>query len=279
MLVPALVLALAQAPAAQTPAPETPKEAPPEGPVVALDITQAGASLGTVTIVLLPDEAPISVANFLEYLRSGHYDGTIFHRLIPDFMAQGGGFTPEMEERPTRPPIRNEARSGPRNSRGTVAMARTSSPNSATAQFFINVKDNHSLDFGIRGAGYAVFGRVIDGMEVVDGFMSTPTTRRGDHKDTPMRPVIIQRAYEVEPDESRGSAEAPEDAASPAGDPEGAEAPPEPSRQGSSTGPFADSSDGSSAGCFASSSNASISSEAFPGSSSSTAASAFRRAK
>ncbi len=228
MLVLALILALAQAPAAETPTPEAPGEAPPEGPVVALDITQAGQPLGTVTIVLLPDKAPLSAANFLEYLRSGHYDGTIFHRLITDFMAQGGGFTPEMEEKPTRPPIRNEARGGLRNSRGTVAMARTSNPNSATAQFFINVRDNHSLDFGIRGAGYTVFGRAADGMDVVDDFMSTPTTRRGDHPHTPMRPVIIQRAYEVEADVSPGSSVSPAEAATPAAAPEGATGPPRP---------------------------------------------------
>jgi cyclophilin family peptidyl-prolyl cis-trans isomerase len=180
--------ALAQAPDVETPA----------GPVVALDVVQAGQPLGTITIALRPDKAPLSVANFLEYLRSGHYDGTIFHRVIPDFMIQGGGFTPEMEEKPTRPPIRNEARNRLRNSRGTVAMARTSDVNSATAQFFINVRNNHSLDFGIRGAGYAVFGKVIDGMDVVDAIAATPTTRRGEHKDTPTRPVVIQRAYEVE---------------------------------------------------------------------------------
>jgi peptidyl-prolyl cis-trans isomerase A (cyclophilin A) len=194
----ALILLLAQAPAAPPPTPETQTPAPPAGPMVALDVTQAGASLGTITIVLMPDKAPLSVANFLEYLRSGHYDGTIFHRCIPDFAVQGGGYTPEMEEKPTRPPIRNEARNRVRNSRGTVAMARTSDPNSATAQFFINVRDNHSLDFGIRGAGYAVFGEVIDGMDVVDAIVGTPTTRRGEHQHTPMRPVIIQRAYEVE---------------------------------------------------------------------------------
>jgi cyclophilin family peptidyl-prolyl cis-trans isomerase len=228
MLLLTLILALAQAPAAAPPAPDVPMEAPPEGPVVALDVTQAGETLGTVTIVLQPDEAPLSVANFLEYLRSGHYDGTIFHRVIPDFMVQGGGLTPEMEERPTRPPIRNEARNGLRNSRGTVAMARTSSPNSATDQFFINVRDNHSLDFGIRGAGYAVFGRVIDGMDVVDSFVTTPTTRRGEHEHTPMRPVIIQRAYEVEAGERTEATPSPEDAASPAAAPEGTGGPPTP---------------------------------------------------
>jgi peptidyl-prolyl cis-trans isomerase A (cyclophilin A) len=193
------LLALAQAPAAMPPTTQTTDAETPAGPVVALDVVQAGQPLGTITIVLRPDKAPLSVANFLDYLRSGHYDGTIFHRVIPDFMIQGGGFTPEMKEKPTRPPIRNEARNGLRNSRGTVAMARTSDVNSATAQFFINARNNHSLDFGIRGAGYAVFGRVIDGMDVVDAIAATPTTRRGEHENTPMRPIVIQRAYEVEP--------------------------------------------------------------------------------
>jgi cyclophilin family peptidyl-prolyl cis-trans isomerase len=193
-----LILALAQTPAGPTPTTEAREPAPPRGPVVAFDVVQAGAPLGTITLVLWPDKSPLSVANFLEYLRSGHYDGTIFHRVIPDFMIQGGGLTPEMEEKPSRPPIRNEARNGARNSRGTVAMARTSDPNSATDQFFINVRDNHSLDFGMRGAGYAVFGEVIDGMDVVDAIVATPTTRRGQHENTPTRPVIIERAYEVE---------------------------------------------------------------------------------
>jgi cyclophilin family peptidyl-prolyl cis-trans isomerase len=194
----ALVLALVQASAIPPPAPEAPEPPVPSGPTVALDLSQAGQSLGTITIVLRPDEAPLSVANFLEYLRAGHYDGTIFHRVMLDFMIQGGGFTPEMEEKPTRDTIRNEARNGLRNSRGAVSMARTDAANSATAQFFVNVRNNHSLDFGIRGAGYAVFGQVIDGMDVVDVIAKTPTTRRGDHKDTPTRPVIIQKAYEVE---------------------------------------------------------------------------------
>ena len=211
MCVLALTLALAQAAVL---APETREEVPPAGPVVALDIAQAGEPLGTITLVLQPDKAPLSVANFLEYLRAGHYDGTIFHRVIQEFMVQGGGFTPEMEEKPTRPPIRNEARNGLRNSRGTVAMARTSDPNSASAQFFISTRDNHSLDFGIRGAGYAVFGRVIDGMDVVDRFAGTPTTRRGEHEHNPTRPVVIQRAYEVEARETPGEAVAPEGTAS-----------------------------------------------------------------
>jgi peptidyl-prolyl cis-trans isomerase A (cyclophilin A) len=189
-----LLLALAQAAAA---APPPGSEATPSGPVVALDIEQGGQALGTITIALRPDKAPRSVANFLEYLRSGHYDGTIFHRVIPNFMIQGGDMTPEMQEKPERPPIRNEARNGLRNSRGTVAMARTEDPDSASSQFFINLRDNHNLDFGIGGAGYAVFGQVIGGMEVVDRIAGSPTTRRGQYEDTPVHPVVITRAYEL----------------------------------------------------------------------------------
>jgi peptidyl-prolyl cis-trans isomerase A (cyclophilin A) len=192
----ALFLALAQAP---TPPVYEPPPAPPGSPVVVLEIRQGTNQLGAIKIVLRPDKAPLSVANFLEYLRAGHYGGTIFHRVLPNFMIQGGGFTPEMEEKPERPPIRNEARNRLRNSRGAVAMARTDDPNSATSQFFINVRNNHNLDFGIAGMGYAVFGHVIEGMEVVDEISSTPTTRRGEHENTPMMPVVIERAYEVEP--------------------------------------------------------------------------------
>jgi len=184
-------------------------EAPPRGPLVALDVVQAGEPLGTITIELFPDKAPITVANFLQYLRDGHYDGTIFHRVMLDFMIQGGGLTPELEEKPLRAPIRNEARNRLRNSRGTVAMARKEDPGSATAQFFINLRDNHNLDFGIAGAGYAVFGRVIDGMDVVDLIARTPTTRRSGHENVPTRPVIIRRAYEVK------EPKAPETAAPP----------------------------------------------------------------
>jgi cyclophilin family peptidyl-prolyl cis-trans isomerase len=191
----ALVLALAQAPA---PAAAETAPPPPTGPVVALDIRQGAENLGVIKIALRPDKAPLSVANFLEYVRSGHYDGTIFHRVIPDFMIQGGGFTPEMEEKPERPPIRNEARNRLRNSRGAVAMARTKDPNSATSQFFINVRNNHNLDFGIAGMGYAVFGQVIEGMDVVDLISTVPTTRRGEHENTPQMPVVIVRAYEVD---------------------------------------------------------------------------------
>jgi peptidyl-prolyl cis-trans isomerase A (cyclophilin A) len=191
----ALVLALAQTPA--PPAVEAP-QAPLEGPVVALEVRQGTNKLGTIKVVLRPDKAPLSVANFLEYVRAGHYEGTIFHRVMPDFMIQGGGFTPEMEEKPERPPIRNEARNRLRNSRGAVAVARTEDPNSGASQFFINVRNNHNLDFGIAGMGYAVFGQVIEGMEVVDLIATTPTTRRGAHENTPQMPVVIERAYEVD---------------------------------------------------------------------------------
>jgi peptidyl-prolyl cis-trans isomerase A (cyclophilin A) len=203
-----LVLALSQATAAPAPAPEA--EPAPAGPVVALEIERQEAPWGTITIVLRPDKAPISVRNFLDYLRAGHYDGTIFHRVMPDFMIQGGGFTPDMVEKPQRAPIKNEARHRLRNSRGTVSMARTSDPDSATAQFFINVKDNHSLDFGIRGAGYAVFGRVIEGMEVADRIAAVSTVQRGDHQSIPTVPVVIRRAYEVEKAAPSAPASAPE---------------------------------------------------------------------
>jgi cyclophilin family peptidyl-prolyl cis-trans isomerase len=180
----ALVLALAL----QTPAPAT-----PAGPVVALE-----TSMGTIKIELEAAKAPVSTKNFLDYVRAGHYDGTIFHRVIPDFMIQGGGMTVGMTEKDTRPPIRNEAKNGLRNARGTVALARTNDPDSATAQFFINLKDNHMLDFGVGpGAGYAVFGRVVDGMNVVDAIAQVPTGNRLPHQNVPRNAVIIKKATVV----------------------------------------------------------------------------------
>jgi len=207
----ALVLTLTQAAASPpgTPAP-TPKPAP-SGPFVALDVAQGKTTLGTITIALNQEKAPITVANFLKYVRAGHYDGTVFHRVMPNFMIQGGGYTPELEERPTMPPIRNEARNGLRNSRGTVAMARTNDPDSATSQFFINLKDNHALDFGIGpGAGYAVFGEVVDGMDVVDRIAAVPTSSRGAHPHVPQVSVVIKRAREV-----KAPAPKPADASAP----------------------------------------------------------------
>jgi peptidyl-prolyl cis-trans isomerase A (cyclophilin A) len=197
-----VLLTLAQA-AAQVPGPPTapavtttPKAAP-SGPFVSLDVTQGRQALGTIVIALNREKAPISVENFLQYLKAGHYDGTVFHRVMQSFMIQGGGYTPELEERPTRPPIKNEGKNGLRNSRGTVAMARTNDPNSATSQFFINVRDNHRLDFGISGAGYAVFGEVVEGMDVVDKIAATPVTTRGQHQSAPQTSVVIRRVREV----------------------------------------------------------------------------------
>ncbi len=153
-------------------------------------------SLGDVVIELDTQKAPISTQNFIEYVKSGHYDGTIFHRVIENFMIQGGGFTADMQQKPTRPPIALESKNGLKNTRGTVAMARTNVPDSATSQFFINVTDNAFLDQANSrdGTGYAVFGKVIDGMAVVDKIRAVPTTRRGMQGDVPVQAVTIHKA-------------------------------------------------------------------------------------
>jgi peptidyl-prolyl cis-trans isomerase A (cyclophilin A) len=152
-------------------------------------------SAGDITLQLDADKAPKSVANLLEYVRSGHYDGTIFHRVMNGFMIQGGGFTPELTQKPTRAPIALESRNGLKNERGTVAMARTSVPDSATAQFFINVVDNPGLDYPKPdGNGYAVFGRVVEGMDVVDKIRAVETGRVGPHQNVPLTPVLIRSA-------------------------------------------------------------------------------------
>ena len=146
---------------------------------------------GDITIELHDAEAPKSVANFLQYVEDGHFDGTIFHRVIPNFMIQGGGFTEDMSQKATRAPIENEADNGLKNERGTLAMARTSDINSATSQFFINLTDNDFLNHGGRDFGYAVFGRVTDGMEVVDKIAAVKTGSHGGHQDVPVEPVVI----------------------------------------------------------------------------------------
>ena len=151
-------------------------------------------SKGTLVLELYPDRAPKTVANFLNYARWGHYEGTIFHRVIPGFMIQGGGFTPDMGEKLTEMPIDNEADNGLKNERGTVAMARTQDPHSATAQFFINTKKNTSLDHTSKtagGWGYAVFGKVVKGMDVVDAISSVETSTHGSMQDVPKEPVVI----------------------------------------------------------------------------------------
>ncbi|MDD1650922.1 MAG: peptidyl-prolyl cis-trans isomerase [Methylococcaceae bacterium] len=155
-------------------------------------------SLGDVVIKLNAANAPVSVENFLSYVKAGHYDGTIFHRVIPGFMAQGGGFTEKWAQKPTKAPIKNEADNGLKNTRGTIAMARTSDPQSATAQFFINYADNAFLDYKSatpQGWGYAVFGEVVEGQEVVDKMATIPTGSGGPMPtDVPKTPIVIQKA-------------------------------------------------------------------------------------
>lgn len=150
---------------------------------------------GTIVAELYATEAPKSTENFLQYVDDGYYDGTIFHRVIPDFMIQGGGFTADMQKKDTREPIENEADNGLENERGTLAMARTNDPHSASSQFFVNVTDNDFLNHrgkNPRGWGYAVFGKVIEGMDVVDAIVAVPTTRKGPMSDVPVEPVVIE---------------------------------------------------------------------------------------
>lgn len=147
---------------------------------------------GDIVVQLDETKAPKTVANFVQYVKDGHYDGTIFHRVIPSFMVQGGGMLPDMKEKPTRAPIPLESRNGLSNLRGAIAMARTNVPDSATSQFFINVVDNPFLDS--NGGGYAVFGRVIEGMDVVDKIRAVPTGNRGPHQNVPLEPVLIKKA-------------------------------------------------------------------------------------
>ncbi len=157
-------------------------------------------SLGVIELTLDATKAPITVDNFLRYVDSGFYNGTIFHRVIPRFMIQGGGFTPGMHQKPTRPPIKNEADNGLKNLAGTVAMARTSDPQSAAAQFFINTVDNAFLDFKDKstpGWGYAVFGKVSDGMDIVKKIEAVATASLGPHQNVPQQDVVILKAERV----------------------------------------------------------------------------------
>ncbi len=153
-------------------------------------------SQGDIVLQLNAAKAPRSVENFVQYVKAGHYNGTIFHRVIDGFMVQGGGMTPDMKEKPTRAPIPLESNNGLSNAEGTVAMARTSNPNSATAQFFINVRDNNFLDASQSrdGYGYAVFGKVISGMDVVNKIRKVATTNKGMNADVPVTPIVINQA-------------------------------------------------------------------------------------
>jgi peptidyl-prolyl cis-trans isomerase B (cyclophilin B) len=153
---------------------------------------------GNIKLELDADKAPKTVENFLNYVRSGHYNGTIFHRVIDGFMIQGGGFEPGMKQKPTNEPIENEAKNGLKNEPYTIAMARTSAPHSASAQFFFNVKNNSFLDYpGQDGWGYCVFGKVVEGTDVIDKIKSVKTTRAGGHADVPVENVVLEKAEVV----------------------------------------------------------------------------------
>jgi cyclophilin family peptidyl-prolyl cis-trans isomerase len=175
----------------QAPPLQVPALTPAPGNPVAVMST----SFGDITIELFKDRAPVSVENFLRYANEGFYNGTIFHRVKPAFMIQGGGYTDTLTEKPTRAPIQNEATNGLRNARGTVAMARLASLRSATSQFYINLVDNRALDhtgYSPSDFGYAVFGRVLSGMDIADRIAAVPTGRSGDMEDVPVEPVVIK---------------------------------------------------------------------------------------
>jgi len=165
-----------------------------------MSIIKLETNKGNITLELDAEKAPETVANFVDYVEKGFYDGLIFHRVIPNFMIQGGGMNPDMSEKPNGSPIKNEANNGLKNDRGTIAMARTQDPHSATSQFFINLKDNDFLNHTSEspaGWGYAVFGKVTDGMDVVDEIAKVKTGNHGPHGDVPLEPVIIKKATVV----------------------------------------------------------------------------------
>lgn len=165
-----------------------------QNPVVQIETT-----MGIIKVELFADKAPITVKNYLNYVEKQFYDGTLFHRVIPNFMIQGGGINPDMSPKPTEKPIKNESGNGLKNSRGTIAMARTNLPNSATAQFFINIRDNRKLDpdRAPDGWGYCVFGKVIEGMDVVDKIKDVPTAEVDEHKNVPKEPVTIKSIRKI----------------------------------------------------------------------------------
>ena len=165
----------------------------PAGAIAADPQVDLKTSLGTIRLELYPAKAPKTVENFLQYVKAGHYNGTVFHRVIPGFMVQGGGMTADMNQKPVRPPIPIESKNGLKNETGTLAMARTSDPNSATSQFFVNVNNNEFLNYpGQDGYGYTVFGKVVSGMDVVNKIVAVPTANRGMHQNVPVKPVVIE---------------------------------------------------------------------------------------
>lgn len=160
-----------------------------------MEVVVLETNKGKIEMELYPDKAPVTVKNFLGYVNAGFYDGTVFHRVIPGFMVQGGGFTQEGKQKETEPPIKLESDNGLKNKEGTVAMARTNDPNSATSQFFINLENNSFLDYTSENDGYAVFGKVVSGMDVVNEIAETETSRNGFHEDWPVEDIVIEKAY------------------------------------------------------------------------------------
>ncbi|MDI9411029.1 MAG: peptidylprolyl isomerase [Bacteroidia bacterium] len=199
--------AVAVAQDAAKPAPAAPTAPAAAAPAAdKLLFAKLSTSKGDIILELNESKAPLSVANFVQYIKDGHYDGTTFHRVIGSFMIQGGGFTPDMKQKDTRDPIKNEWRNGLKNTRGTISMARTSMADSATSQFFINVVDNGGLDMPRDGAAYAVFGRVIGGMDVVDAIRNVKTGRKGGMPDVPIEDVMITKASLLTADEAKAAA-------------------------------------------------------------------------
>ena len=191
-----------QAPPPARPVQAPPLQAPADTPFPGNPVVAVATSVGEITLELFKDKAPVSVDNFLRYVNEGFYEGTVFHRVRRGFMIQGGGYTADLAEKPTHAPIQNEATNGLRNLRGTLAMARRASLRSATSQFYINVADNRMLDhtgYSPDEFGYAVFGRVLTGMEVVDRIVAVPTKTEGEMEDVPVEPVIIKGVRIVKP--------------------------------------------------------------------------------
>lgn len=199
MTLAASLIVLVLAAAGQAPS-TPPAAAEVKPPTVSYPKVVMHTSKGDIVIELYSDKAPKTVENFLAYTRAGHFEGTVFHRVIPGFVIQGGGYTADLGRKPTRAPIENEAKNGIKNTRGTLSMARTSDPNSATSQFFVNLVDNRGLDPNPAGDphGYAVFGKVVEGMDVVDAIAKAPTTAKGGMRDVPVEPVVVTKA-EVKP--------------------------------------------------------------------------------
>ena len=198
VLLPALLAVSVSACAAQKePKAETAPAAQPTTTSSSMPRVTLSTNMGDIVVELNPAKAPLSSANFIEYVQSGQYNGTIFHRVIDNFMIQGGGFDQNMQQKPTRAPIQNEANNGLKNTRGTIAMARTGDPHSASSQFFINVKDNAFLDHTSptpQGWGYTVFGKVVEGMDVVDKIKVVQTGNMGGHQNVPTQPIVINQA-------------------------------------------------------------------------------------